>query len=372
MHPHRIISADSHVQEPDFLYHERVPAEYRHRTPHVETRDGGTYRIVEGKKPRRLDVAAARATAEDLEREFRRDRFGGRNLALRMADQERDGVSAEVVYPNQSLFLYNSPDPGYQLAVARAYNDWAMELFGPHRDRFAPVAIVPVLDIPAAVAEVERAARLGYRAIKVPIVMKERPYNLPVYEPFWAAVEATGLVLTLHAFTNSEDTYPEDFGEVEGTGGGLALMALSMADGQHPVTLLISSGVLQRHPRLPFVVVECGAGWLAWLLYVLDEQVKKKHMWIRPTLDLLPSEYFRRQGHLTFGDDPVALRNLEFTGADCLLWGSDYPHDEGTFPHSREVIARTFQGVSEADTRKIVGGNAARLYGLGSGFDFDS
>jgi predicted TIM-barrel fold metal-dependent hydrolase len=362
MHPHRVISADSHVQEPDFLYQERVAKEYRHRTPHVETRDGGTYRIVEGKRPRRIDVAATRLTEEDQAREFRRDRWGGRNIPLRIADQEKDGVSAEVIYPNQSLFLYNSPDPGYQMAVARAYNDWAMELFGPHRDRFAPVAIVPVLDIPAAVAEVERTARLGYRAIKIPIIMKERPYNLPVYEPFWAALEDTGLVLTLHAFTNSEDTYPEDFGEVEGTGGGLALMALSMADGQNPVTLLISSGALQRHPRLRFVVVECGAGWLAWLLYVLDEQAKKKHMWIRPALDLLPSEYFRRQGHVTFGDDPVALRLLEYTGAEGLLWGSDYPHDEGTFPHSQEVIARTFQGLSPEDTRKIVGGNAARLY----------
>lgn len=362
----RIISADSHVQEPSFLYEERIPAHLRHRAPRIETRDGGTYQIIDGKKPRRLDVAASRVTDEDREREFRRDRFGGRNLDLRLADQDRDGVSAEVVYPNQSLFLYNSPDATYQLAVARAYNDWALELFGPHRDRFVPVASVPTADIAAAVAETERVAKLGYRAVKIPITMKDRPYNQPAYEPFWSVVEETGLALTLHAFTSEEDHYPDDWGAEEGIGGALALMALSMAEGQNPVTLLISGGVLQRHPRLRFVVVECGAGWLAWLLYVMDEQVKKKHMWIRPTLDLLPSEFFRRQGHVTFGDDPVALKNLEFTGADGLLWGSDYPHDEGTFPHSREVIERTFVGVSEEDKQKIIGGNAARLYGFSS------
>jgi predicted TIM-barrel fold metal-dependent hydrolase len=360
----RIISADSHVQEPSFLYQERLPAHLRHRAPRIETRGDGTYQLIDGKKPRRLDVAATRLTDEDREREFRRDRFGGRNLELRLADQDRDGVSAEVVYPNQSLFLYNSPDAEYQLAVARAYNDWAMELFGPHRDRLVPVAIVPTVDVAAAARETERAARLGYRAVKIPITMKERPYNLPAYEPLWSVVEETGLVLTLHAFTESEDQYPDDWGAPEGVGGALALMALSMAEGQNPVTRLISGGVLQRHPRLRFVVVECGAGWLAWLLYVMDEQVKKKHKWIRPALDLLPSEYFRRQGHVTFGDDPVALRNLEFTGADGLLWGSDYPHDEGTFPHSREVIERTFRDVSAEDRRKIVGGNAARLYGF--------
>ena len=103
MQSYRIISADSHVQEPSFLYEERIPAHLRHRAPRVETRDGGTYQIIDGKKPRRLDVAASRVTDEDREREFRRDRFGGRNLDLRLADQDRDGVSAEVVYPNQSL-----------------------------------------------------------------------------------------------------------------------------------------------------------------------------------------------------------------------------------------------------------------------------
>ena len=109
----------------------------------------------------------------------------------------------------------------------------------------------------------------------------------------------------------------------------------------------MSSGALQRHPNLKFVVAECGAGWLAWLLATLDEQVQKKHMWIRPDLELLPSEFFKRQGYVTFGDDAVGIHNIPFTGADCIMWGSDYPHDEGTFPHSQEVLARMFNGVPE-------------------------
>ena len=139
---------------------------------------------------------------------------------------------------------------------------------------------------------------------------------------------------------------------------------MRMADGQHPVSQLIAGGVCERHPKLDFVVVECGAGWLAWLLYVLDEQVRKKHMWIRPQLAMKPSEYFARQGCITFTDDPIALRNLELTGADSMLWGSDYPHDEGSFPHSQEVIARTFEGLCDQNREKIVCGNAARLYGF--------
>jgi predicted TIM-barrel fold metal-dependent hydrolase len=107
-------------------------------------------------------------------------------------------------------------------------------------------------------------------------------------------VEDAGCVLALHAFSNDIDSYPEDWGEEEGIGGALSLMAMSMAEHQYPVALLISAGILQRHPKLDFVLVECGAGWLAWLLYALDEQMAKKHMWIRPKLEMMPSEFFAR------------------------------------------------------------------------------
>jgi predicted TIM-barrel fold metal-dependent hydrolase len=360
-----VISADSHVQEPPTLYRERVPARYRDRTPHIEKRADGTYSIVEGRRPRRIDIADQRLTEEDKEREFRSDRSGGTDLDHRIADQARDGVSAEIIYPNQGLALYYSPDPGYQMAVAQAYNDWCLELFGGRRDRFVPVGIVPMSDIPAACAEVLRLAKAGYRAIKIPIAMAEKRYNHPDYERFWSVVEETGLILSVHAFATSEDAYPEDWGTEEGHGGALAFMAAAMLAGADPLTLFITSGMLERHPKLRFVVVECDAGWLAWLLHVLDQQVAKKHMWIRPQLAMLPSEYFKRQGFATFSDDPVALNNLRFTGADYLMWGSDYPHDEGTFPNSQAVIAEIFRGVAAADKEKIVYGNAARLYGLG-------
>ena len=359
-----IISADSHVQEPAEIYGERLPRQFRDRAPHIEERDGARYIIVEGKKPRRIDISETRETEEDQDREFRQDPSGGTDIEYRLKDMERDGVGAEVIYPNDTLALFKSHDPEYQMAVARAYNDWLIELFGGHSDRFAPVAVIPVADIAQAVKEVERVAKLGYRTIKIPIIVNERPYNLPEYEPFWSAIEDAGLVLSLHAFSNDVDTYPEDWGEEEGIGGALNFMAMNMAEGQNPVALLISAGILQRHPKLDVVLVECGAGWLAWLLYVLDEQMAKKHMWIRPRLAMMPSEFFARQGHITFSDDPVALHNIRFTGADGLLWGSDYPHDEGTFPNSQAVIERTFNGVSEVDKRKIVHDNAARLYGF--------
>jgi len=359
-----VISADSHIQEPPELYSEWLDVKFRDRAPRRETIDGKTYMIVDGKKPRRIDLADERANEDDQDREFRSDPTGGRDVDRRLSDMARDGVVGEVIYPNSSLSLYLSPDAGYQYAVARAYNDWLIQNFSANTHQFAPVGIVPVIDIPTAVAEVQRVAKLGYRAIKVPLTVANRPYNLPDYEPLWAAIEETGLVLSLHAFADSEDYYPEDWGEEEGVGGALIFMAMSMARGQYPVAELIASGALQRHPDLKFVIVECGAGWLAWLLHVLDEQADKKHMWIRPRLEMKPSEFFRRQGGITFTDDPVALRCLDLIGAETLLWGSDYPHDEGSFPHSQAVITRTFADIGEADKRKIVFDNAQRLYGF--------
>ena len=146
-----VISADSHVQEPPDLY-ERLPRAMRDRAPRKVERDGKTYIVVDGRKPRRIDLAESRATADDQNREFRNDPSGGRDLEVRLTDLKRDGITAEVIYPNQSLALYMSPEPAYQMAVAQAYNDWAAEHFRPHRTRFAPVGMVPVSDIGAASA----------------------------------------------------------------------------------------------------------------------------------------------------------------------------------------------------------------------------
>ncbi len=361
-----IISSDSHVQETHTFYKEYAPAKYKDRFPHTERRNGAVYQVVEGRKPRRIDIAESRMTQKEFDLEFRNDPYGGSNVPLRLEDQERDGIHGEVVYPNNSLSIFCSPDPQYQIDMARAYNDWITDIFGPHRDKLAPTAVIPVLDIENAIDEVRRVAKKGFRLVSIPIRVED-PYNLPRWEPLWTAIEQEGLALSLHAFSNEADTYPEDWGEEEGIGGALSFMVMRMVDGMEPIVLLISCGMLERHPNLQITIVECGAGWLAWLLYALDEQAVKKHMWIAPKLQLKPSEYFLRQGHVTFGDDPAGLAVLNLVPVECLLWGSDYPHEEGTFPHSQAVIARTFEGLPEEVKWKIVGGNAIKLYGFNPG-----
>jgi predicted TIM-barrel fold metal-dependent hydrolase len=188
--------------------------------------------------------------------------------------------------------------------------------------------------------------------------MDARPYNDPAYEPLWAAATALAMPLTFHAGTGRSQT------PAHGAGGAIINYVVTVSGPMETVAYLCGSGVLARHPDLRVVMVECGSGWLAWALHAMDDAYREHHMFVQPKLEMLPSEYFRRQGSVTFQHDPVGLANIPFTGDGCLMWGSDYPHPEGTWPHSREVLARQLAGLPDETVERIVFGNAARLYGF--------
>ena len=374
MADYKVISADSHAEEPGEIY-ERLPEELRHRKPHIEVVDGHRYQVLDGQHPILLDTPNP-LNETDLRKEFRGgedigvgvNREWGTDVDLRLKDQVEDGVSAEVIYPNGIFEAFSSPEPAYQLAVCSLYNDFYWDVFSSHSDVCIPSATIPVIDVDAAVTEVKRIGAKGYRSLSVPVNYAATPYNMPVYEPLWATVAELGLPLSFHVFTTS-DTVPDDksrryLTKEETHGRDLVGMVLGMAEAMAPLTALTAAGVFDRYPDLRIVLVECGIGWLAWALYAMDDVYKARHMWQYPNLDKMPSEYFKTNGFITFGDDPIGLNNLDYTGVDGLMWGSDYPHDEGTFPHSREVIERTFSAISQEDKEKIVGRNAARLYGI--------
>ncbi|MFQ5933313.1 MAG: amidohydrolase family protein [Dehalococcoidia bacterium] len=368
---YKIISADSHANEPNEVY-QRVPAEYRDRAPRIEEIDGVRYNIFEGQSPFPVE-APNPLTEDDMHRYWREGeevgrvmhRAGGIDIPLRLADQDVDGVSAEVIYPQAIFKVFASPDPGYQKAFARVYNDWYEEVFGGYPDRWVVSAVIPMVNVDDAVEEAKRVARMGYRSLSVPVAMPALPYNYPEYEPFWATAEELGIPVAFHVATQGPSPIPENTEpEKYGPGQDLADTTRILLSAFGPLTLITAAGVLDRHPNMKFVLVECGIGWIAWVLQTMDEMVQKRHMWVEPKLGLLPSEYFRRQGYATFGDDAVGLRNRDITGVETLMWGNDYPHDEGTFPHSREVIERLFTDVPEDEKRKIVAENAAGLYGF--------
>ena len=352
----RFVSADSHVNEPPDLFVQRIPAHLKERAPRTEVIDGVPSLIVEGVRPRKLPTGRAELEGEALER----SQAGGWDPALRIRDQDRDGIAAEVVFPTLSLqACFATPDPELQMALAQAYNDWTLEVFGGHPERFAPAAIVPMLDIDAACAEARRAKDAGLRCLFLPAQVPTRPYNDPSYDRFWGLVQELALPLTFHAGTGHEP-------RVERGPGGAVINYLlgAQLDGAHVLLYFAAGGVLDRFPELRIVTIETGGSWLAWVMTQADEIYEKHEMWAKPKLSLKPSELIRRQAHVTFQNDPVAVTTRGWTGVEPLMWGSDYPHPEGTWPTSHAICERMLEGVSDDEKRAIVGGNAARVFGF--------
>jgi len=349
-----VVSADCHVLEPPDLWERRIEAKFRHRLPRVELdAKGNKILVIEGARPLRLRDFALEG--DDLERAK-----GGRpDLESRLRDLERDGIDAEVIYPNRGLLMWASPDPEHNTAMCKVWNDWALEFFGSQKHRCAPVAAIAPKNVETAVKEVERVAKMGYRTVFLPVQVPDQPYNLPLYDPLWAAIQETGMPISFHVGTGKDPR--------TATGNGGAIINYvwhALATAIEPVVQLCASGVCERFPKLKFGTVEAGIGWLAWTLWVMDEGYKKHHFWVAPKLPMLPSEYFRRQGFATFQDDPIGLETRKWVGIDNLLWGDDYPHHEGTWPRSQEVIDRTMADLTEEERKKVLGLNAARLYGF--------
>lgn len=358
-----VVSADCHVSEPPDLWEKHVDERFRNRIPRIEVDGNGEkWSIVDGQRPVRL--RELKLEGEDLER----SKAGSRDPEERLRDDLRDGIDAQVVYPNKGLQHWTSPDWEMQAALCRVWNDWALpEVFRGYEHRAAPAACIAPMNVEDAIKEVQRVANMGYRHLFLPVqptgnAKVDRPtgYNHRMFDPLWAAICDAGLPVSLHVGTGKDPR--------TSTGDGGAVINYvwnALATAIEPVVQFSASGVFQRFPKLKVVTVEAGIGWLAWTLWAADEGYNKHHWAAFPKLEMLPSEYWKRQGLSTFQDDPMGIEMMHWAGgSERLMWGNDYPHHEGSWPHSDEAIARTMGHLTEHDRRNILGLNAARLYGF--------
>jgi predicted TIM-barrel fold metal-dependent hydrolase len=354
-----IISADCHANEPSNLWAERIDKKYRERIPRVITDASGVmWRVSEGHRPDRLRV-------QDLEGEDMLRQKAGADPRDRLRDHARDGIDAEVIFPNKGLSMWATPDAVFAQAQCRVFNEWAWETFGPYNDRLSPVAAIATADLEGSIAEVQRVAALGFRALTLPCKpvwgghdVDHPNYNLPLFDPLWAVIQETGLPITFHVSTGRDPRASR------GNGGAVInYVSHSLSPTIEPVANLCASGVLERFPGLRFATIEAGIGWVAWLLDAMDEAYRKHHFWVRPKLKKLPSEYYRLHGFASFQEDAAGLTLAERHAlADNFMWGNDYPHHEGTWPHSAEAIERTMSRLTDDSRAKILGLNAARLF----------
>ncbi len=364
----RMISADSHVVEPPNLWIERIERRFRDRAPRVVKGSGdieGEVFVCEELPPIPVaSLAVAGVDSEDYpEKMFARFAdvpAGAWDPAARITDQEKDGVDAEVIYTSIGMPMFGLKDGELRAAIFRAYNDWLAEFCSHAPKRLAGIALIPMDDVEVAVSELERCASLALKGGMIWGAPPEgRAYDSVEWDAVWAAAQDSGLPLSLHILTGSGGT-GVDFSSI------MRAYGLFHHGIQSSLSTMLFGGVFERFPKLQVVSAENDIGWLAHFLQRLDHAYHKyRSLESAAVIPEPPSFYFRRQVFATFQDDAVGVRHREDTGVDNLMWASDFPHSDSTWPHSREVVERDFAGVPEEDVRKIVRDNCAELYGLG-------
>jgi predicted TIM-barrel fold metal-dependent hydrolase len=189
----------------------------------------------------------------------------------------------------------------------------------------------------------------------------EPQYNDPAYDRLWAAIQDTGMPLCMHVATGKDPR------TTRGPGGAIVNKAVGAFASQvmEALALLLASGVFERFPKLRFITVEADIGWIPWFLEALDNAYYRHHMWVRPWLNEPPSHYYHTNCFSTFMEDTVGVGLIKRHNLiDNVFWTNDYPHQEGSWPHSAEAIERQLQDFSETERAKILGLNAARVFGF--------
>jgi uncharacterized protein len=285
----------------------------------------------------------------------------------RRADHERDGVEAEVIYGilgiSRGLFGGRGiADPDLLAAVYHAYNEYVAEFNRSMPGRYFGLGCLPNHDAGGAAGEVRSCAALGLKGATIVPWGSAMPVWHEMWEPLWAVAEELDFVITFHVFEGGATTVGR---AVKATSPASAGAWTTVAPMQLDEILcsVILSGVCERHPRLRLVLGESGIGWLPYMLERLDDTWEERLTDDCP-LSLRPSDYFKRQIGATFQKDFHGVRAMAEIAPDNVMWGSDYPHRDGTWPFSQKVIEEQFRGIDDPIKRKMLWDNARRFYRL--------
>lgn len=362
------ISADSHVTEPAGTYIDRIDPKFRDRAPRMHYDETlGDVMLIDGGKslvPFWLVAAAGRPAEEvrlDMGKHFEELWPGGWDPVARLADQDVDGVVAEVIYPSVGMLLCNDPDIDYQHACFDAYNQWVAEFCATSPQRLIGMGQTALRTPAEGITDLEAIKALGLRGVMLPGLPPTADYDDPMYDEFWDAVVDLGLPPSFHILTSRQTGDP--FGNVRGPRLN-SFMTILRAN-QDVIGVLIFGAVFERHPELRVVCVEADAGWVPHWMYRADHAYDRHRNWLTAgDLSKVPSEYFREHVYLTFQDDWVAFQMADQMNHERLMWANDFPHSDATWPHSQAMLAEHAAHL-DADVRsRILHDNAAELYGI--------
>jgi len=376
---YRRISADCHIDFPwlpSDLFTSNASAALRDRMPYVTEGPDGPYwttkkgsglglvgglgssgqKYVPGQN-QRVDVMASTGLFADGRKGIRRPA----DPDLRIADMERDGVDAEVMFGILGAAT-RLADHEAAPEMFRIYNDWLVDFCRHHPGRQVGLACLPYGDIEAAVTEAYRVAKRGLRGLELSCSWEMEPMWHPMWEPLWRAVNDVNLPLHFHTFPSLPQSVRDRQTGLTRRAAFFTSVAGFQMNLVNILAAVIGAGVLERYPNIRISFGESGIGWIPYALDRMDFEWEDRFRDLG--LKIRPSEYWRRQCKATFQFDPIGTKLIDDIGVETLMWGSDYPHPDGVWPQSSKYIAEQFGHLPPDVVSKITCENAGKFYGL--------
>jgi predicted TIM-barrel fold metal-dependent hydrolase len=374
-----VISADGHIDLiwlPPDLFTANARAALKDRMPYVVdgplgkewvSKGGAKFGLMNGMgssgrqyvpgQIHRSDRMASTGLYDDGKRGIRRLT----EPALRLKDQDSDGVQAEVLYGILGATARLRDDEA-AAEVLRIYNEWLADFCKASPERLIGLANIPNHDIDIAVAEVKRAAARGARGLDVANRPDMTPLWAPFWHPLWQIAHETGLPVHFHTIGGRQPDYATLAPKVARAAAAAHITNFQMHMG-YMLMSLVFSGALERYADLKIVIGEAGLGWIPYVLDRMDLEWEDQFKDL--DLKMKPSGYWQRQCYATYQTDRVGIKLIDEIGEDNVMWGSDFPHPDGIWPDSQEHLARELGHLPAATRRKITCDNAAKLYRLG-------
>jgi predicted TIM-barrel fold metal-dependent hydrolase len=373
----KVVDGDGHIIEPPQLWQQYLEAKYKDRAIRMEKDHAGVeYLVIDGRPSARLRGMgpAVAGNGQDYEKLCKAGNFGyfdgpkgAYEPQARLRHMEAQGIDAAVLFPSLGLAWESEVDDAeLAAAYARAYNNWILEFASVDPHRLIPMAVITLKDLDEAVKEVKRVARLGAKgAFMRAAPITQVPWWDRVYDPFWAALEESGLPIGMHVAANDyflghQWKLAESVMAVNS-----ALHFYRQTCIQFDVQAAFASlclGVFDRFPALKVLLLETGGGWIAHFLERLD--AKYKHLGWKTDMKQKPSDYFRRQCWISFDPDETTLPAMvERCGAERFMWASDFPHFDAS-PEPVKEVKEAIAALPAGIQQRILGDNAAEAYQL--------
>ena len=366
--PKLISVVDRVVEHPEVWTRRLAKSKWGERIPHIERgADGADAWVVDGRIIPLSDIAQVGAVMPDRAKTPVRwdDIDASAHVpAERIKAMDRDGVDYTVLYPSVAGFSGETfgsiNDPDLELACVQAYNDWLIEEWASKNKRFIPQCIVPLSPVDATVSEIKRAVGKGHRGVifpAEPIHLRNLPHiNSSAYDPVWATCQELDVPLCFHAGSAPQLQFP--MAPTLGPELAAAFQAvIRPASAVFDLSNILFSRILLRFPQLKVIFAESTIGWGTFLLEYADHQYEQDHC----DYELKPSEMFRRQCYLTTWYDPVKI-DARHIGVNNVLWATNFPMANSTWPESRTFAEKCLAGMSESAQEQILRRNAAKLY----------